>query len=114
MANPKISVYNMSVENSRYTFIHQDGYNIRPFLGTNDVEGTTKDIAYKLFDTYIHTSREGYTILGPFWVLTTPDEERPFEVGVDWLAAIKPEPSPEFWAELNSYFIRFMDLIIFS
>lgn len=125
MANPKISMYEMTVENGRYTFLHQDGYlSVR-------IEGTPKEIAYKIFDSYIntHTIQQdshmqdgyyhgwpaGYDVLGPFALeISGRSPDHSFDITVDWLAAIRPEPPPEFWEELKTSFGRYINLVIFS
>lgn len=107
----------MTVENGRYTFVHEDGY-LRIKL-----EGTPKEIAYKMFDSYIHTVQDGYgnlwpagyDVLGPFSLeISGAAPNHSFDITVDWLAAIRPEPPHEFWEELKTSFGRYLDLIAFS
>lgn len=117
MANPQISTYDMTVENGVYTFLHQDGYL------TVKIEGTPKEIAYRMFTGYISTVQDGYgnrwpsgyDVLGPFSLeISGTGSEYVSEITVDWLAAIRPEPSHEFWEELNTSFRRYINLIVFS
>lgn len=111
MANPKFSTYHMSVDDGKYTFFHQDGYH------SEKVKGTTRDIAYLMFQKHIYARHDGYGAIyetaGPFMVEDW-DGKPGLKIGVDFLALIEPEPSMEFWEELNGHFTRFLNLIAFS
>lgn len=117
MANPQISTYDMTVENGKYTFEFADGYMLVK------IEGTPKEIGYQMFQNYINTTQDGYgnrwpagyDVYGPFSLeIAGQGPDYSFEITVDWLAAIRPEPPPEFWDELKGSFDRYLRLIAFS
>jgi hypothetical protein len=111
MANPKISVFDMTLAGDTYTFSHQDGYY------SEKIEGTTKEIAYLMFQAHINARHDGYGAIyekvGPFMV-EDGEGKANLKIGVDFLSSIRPEPNDVFWSELNGHFARFLNLIAFS
>jgi hypothetical protein len=78
------------------------------------VQGTVKEIAHHLFESYlVNTSQpvEWYGEFGPFVLDFDPNTK----VMSTWLAfcVIQPELPTEFWIQLNRQVARFFDLIAF-
>jgi hypothetical protein len=87
-----------------------------PISHISDIEGTTKDISFMIFKKYLRTQPDGYgniytDSVGPFWIASSKND---IQITVDAWSKIEPEPSQEFWDELNGQFKRFMRLIAFS
>lgn len=110
MTNIRPNIYKMSVDNGKYTFLSQDGYS------TIKLEGTTKEIAYLCFKSYLNGIPDGYGNLylddvGPFRIDFTGEG---ITVSCKIFDKIEPEPGNVFWQELNDHCKRFMKLVVFS
>lgn len=112
MTNMKPRVYTMSSDDSgRYTFQHLDGYL------SIEVAGTSKELAYRLFESYINAPIDGYgnsyqRCVGPLWLDVDKDKE-PL-VMCDIFCSITPEPPKAFWDEMTAQVKRYLKLIAFS
>jgi hypothetical protein len=109
----KITTWDVSIDNDKYTFSTGD---------TNlKIEGTIKEIAYRLFIDYVNAPKDKNGIVqnhefGPFYLFDIKDEVTgniTFE-GVPLFATFSSDPGPEFFKELDTQIRRFMLLKAFA
>jgi len=105
--------YDMAKDKDRYTFSHRNS-------AVAKVEGTPKEIAYKIFSSYMDELRDdpwpsGWHTLGPFSLQVSGlGNQFTSEITTDWLAKIEPNPELVFWEELNANFTRLINLAAFA
>lgn len=89
----------------KYIFIHRDEHR------TIEIKGTIKEIAFAIYKDWIGLSNHNYGVIGygPFFLEENKDTGV-WEVIV-LIDTIDPEPSKEFWDEMNHHINRFFETL---